>query len=217
MITTVTDLRTGKIYNWTTYPGMLIALVGSLATTVWIANLGDSRDLEVADVTVSAPELKTALASETLVEQAKAIRRFGSWFGFIEIQFALAGWFLAGLAMVVCYVFFAGQIGGGDIKLLAMIGAFLGVEEGLEVMLWGLVIAAGIALIRLVWSVGATRLLTQVTRGVVTLMRTRSWVALNPEERAPLQASLCLSPSALAAVIVVRADWLLNWFQLDAI
>ena len=50
---------------------------------------------------------------------------------------------LCGAAMLVCYVLFAGGVGGGDLKLIAMMGAWLGVYRGLEAMLWTMVIAGG--------------------------------------------------------------------------
>ena len=42
--------------------------------------------------------------------------------------------------MLVCFVCF--QIGGGEVKLIAMIGAFVGPEFGVQVLLWTLVLGA---------------------------------------------------------------------------
>ena len=36
--------------------------------------------------------------------------------------------------MLVCYVFFPGGVGGGDVKLIAMMGAFLGLSAGFDGM-----------------------------------------------------------------------------------
>ena len=55
--------------------------------------------------------------------------------------------------MIVCFVFFPG-IGGGDVKLMAMVGALLGTYDGLEALLWTFVLAACFGLIVLVWRVG---------------------------------------------------------------
>ncbi len=50
-------------------------------------------------------------------------------FSEIEIGASLLGFISCGSIMLVCFVLF--QIGGGDVKLLAMVGAFLGVEAGI--------------------------------------------------------------------------------------
>ena len=55
--------------------------------------------------------------------------------------------------MVVCFVVFPG-IGGGDVKLMAMLGAWLGWEKGIEALLWTFVLAACFALIGLIWKIG---------------------------------------------------------------
>src|SRR6187200_3191916 len=83
----ITDFRWHKIYNWTTYPGILAAFLIS------------------------------------------------SWEpGGIGLEESLKGFFGCGLIMVTCLIFF--RIGGGDVKLIAMLGAFLGFRLGLEAMLW---------------------------------------------------------------------------------
>ena len=58
--------------------------------------------------------------------------------GEIGLADAALGMFVCGGLLLVCYVFFS--IGGGDVKLLAMLGAFLGIEQGIEVVLWTLVL-----------------------------------------------------------------------------
>src|SRR5437868_12050519 len=77
-----TDLRFHKIYNWTTYPGILLALAVNLFENGW------------DDGIPGHPGLKDSLA----------------------------GLALCGGLMLVSFVFF--NVGGGDVKLIAMVGAF---------------------------------------------------------------------------------------------
>ena len=173
-VATVTDVRSHTIYNWTVYPGILLALIFSLAGTL----LGkDMVHGTMADV---------------------------AWYGIPDIWSAVGGFLLCGLVMLVCYVFFAGGVGGGDVKLIAMLGAFLGVWEGLEVMLWTFVLGGCIGLIALVWRVGFFQLARRVLLRLKCLLRARSWLSLTDEERRPLQVHLFLSPAALIAVLIVR-------------
>ena len=69
--------------------------------------------------------------------------------------------------MIVCFVVFPG-IGGGDVKLMAMIGALLGWEKGLEALLWTFVLGACFSLIILVWRVGPVTTVSRVVRLVAT-------------------------------------------------
>lgn len=171
ILATVTDARERRIYNWTTYPGMIAALainaIGSL--------------LE-----------RQGLASETLQ----------SWMGWIGLGESVIGWLACGGVMLVCFVFF--RIGGGDVKLMAMVGAFLGLDRGLESLLWTFVIGGCVGLIVLVWRVGAWRLLARVIRHLAYMLRLGSWLPLGPEERRELQPPLFLAPCALAGVVVVQ-------------
>jgi prepilin peptidase CpaA len=106
--------------------------------------------------------------------------------------------------MIVCYVFFPGGVGGGDVKLIAMIGAYLGVMSGLEAMLWTFVLGGCTALISLVWRFGAWRLVTRSVRVVWYRLRLGSTFELSEKEREPLKTELYLAPSALLGVIIVR-------------
>ena len=93
-VAAVTDVRWHKIYNWTTYSGMLVAV---------LLYVGGSILLLQADVTVG--QLK-------------------SW-GWITPGDSLAGLLSLGFLVLVCFVIFS-NIGGGDVKLMAMVGAFTG-------------------------------------------------------------------------------------------
>src|SRR5437868_3790459 len=101
----VTDALRNKIYNWNTYGGILTALALSAACSFWL----------MCDAAVE-PRLRY-------------------WFGCpwpndggpggLLLSDSLYGLLACGLLMVVCFSFFPG-IGGGDVKLMAMIGALLG-------------------------------------------------------------------------------------------
>ncbi|MEE9603711.1 MAG: A24 family peptidase [Thermoguttaceae bacterium] len=154
-VATATDLLRHRIYNWTTYPGILAALAITAAG--------------VDDITLSE---------------------------------SLTGLVACGLVMLVCFVMF--KIGGGDVKLIAMIGTFLGPEQGIIAMLWTFVLGGCVGLIVLIWRVGALRLIGRTCRQVLYTLRLGRWSPLSDEEKAVLQPPLFLAPCALAAVVIVR-------------
>lgn len=121
--------------------------------------------------------------------------------GWIGIGAALWGFLVCGLVMLACYVLF--RIGGGDVKLVAMMGAFLGPERGITAMLWTFVLGASLALIVLVWRIGVLRLVRQVGSHLLWSLRLGRFDPLTPEERAVLQPPLFLAPAALVATVVV--------------
>lgn len=168
---TVTDVRRRKVYNWTTYPGVLLALIANGAMTVWGADLESPRN---------------------------------DWLGMVGIGESLGGCAGCGFIMLACYAFFPGGVGGGDVKLLAMIGAFLGPWRGLEVLLWTFVLGACAAIVLLVWRAGALRLLTRMFQWVVCLLRFGVRPCLTEDERAPWKTDVFLSPATLAAVLIVQ-------------
>jgi prepilin peptidase CpaA len=121
--------------------------------------------------------------------------------GWIPLGQSLLGLVACGLVMLVCFVVF--QVGGGDVKLVAMMGAFLGPEKGIEAMLWTFILGACLGLIVLVWRVGPARLAGRVARQAVWTLRLRWWAPLADAERAQLRQKLYLAPCAALAVLIV--------------
>jgi hypothetical protein len=124
--------------------------------------------------------------------------------GVISWPDSLFGLLACGAMMIVCYVFFPGGVGGGDVKLIAMIGAYLGVMSGLEAMLWTFVLGGCAALISLVWRFGFWTLSTRVMRVAWYRWKLGSTFELTEKEREPLKTELFLAPSALVGVVIVR-------------
>ena len=173
LLATYTDVRWRKIYNWTTYPGILLAIALSLMCSLLVRSAApDSADV---------------------------------W-GVVPLSESLLGLLACGGAMLVCYVFFPGGVGGGDVKLLAMVGAFLGVMVGLEVMLWTFILAACAALIVLVWRYGLLTLIARSAQFAFYKLRLGRAFQLSDKERQPMKTELFLSPSAMAAFWIVRLE-----------
>lgn len=162
VVATVTDIHQQKIFNWTTYSGILLALgLAGLAT-------GLNRT-EFSDV------------------------------GIMQSMTGLAA---CGAIMLACFVLF--QIGGGDVKLLAMVGAFLGPELGIETLLWTFVIGGAAAVIILIWKIGLFKLCRRIIHQLMCKLGMGNWDALSEEEKTQLRLPLFLAPAALLAVLIVR-------------
>ena len=174
LVAAFTDIRQHRIYNWTTYPGTIAALVISGVAT-WLG-------------------IDAINGSQTQV----------ATLGVIHWPDSISGLLACGAMMIVCYVFFPGGVGGGDVKLIAMIGAYLGVMSGLEAMLWTFVLGGCAALISLVWRFGVGKLVVRSVRVVWHRLRLGAAFELSEQEREPLKTELFLAPSALAGVIIVR-------------
>ncbi|HUE71735.1 MAG TPA: A24 family peptidase [Pirellulaceae bacterium] len=165
----ITDIRSRKIPNTLTYPGLAAALALNLAT-IWFSD--------------------------------DSVRHWQPLIGWVGWRDSLSGLAVCGLFMLVCFVFFG--IGGGDVKLLAMMGAFLGLEHGLEALLWTFILGACLGLSLLVWRVGIPRLLAQAWRQLRAVLRWGIAPGLTDEERKPFKSDLFLAPSALAAIAIVQ-------------
>jgi prepilin peptidase CpaA len=115
---------------------------------------------------------------------------------------SVAGFLLCGVVMLVCFVFF--NVGGGDVKLIAMMGAFLGPERGIESLLWTFILGGACAVIILIWRLGFFTLLRRVVQQLFWKIRLGGWGPLNEEERTQLKLPLYMAPSALLAVLFVQ-------------
>ncbi|MBN2024819.1 MAG: prepilin peptidase [Pirellulales bacterium] len=177
---------------------LLLALVG-------VATVTDLRRHEILNKTTypgMAISLGLNALGSALVRWAEVDAARLAWLGWIGLGPSLAGWAVCGFVLVVCFVLLG--VAGGDVKLMAMLGAFLGPEKGIEAMLWTFVLGACAALIVLVWRVGPWRLFVRAIHQVVYTASLGRWSPLTPDERAQLQTPLYLAPSALAAVVIVR-------------
>jgi len=183
LVAAYTDLREGKVFNTTTYTGMVAALVMSLVTTGYMLSTADPAVWDL------------------MIETAP--------YGLLPLPACLAGWLACGVMMIVCYVFFAGNVGGGDVKLIAMMGAFLGIMSGFEAMLWTFIVAGCAAVIVLIWQVGALKLITRWTRYTLYLIRFASRPAVADEDRKPLRRALYLAPCTVAGVLLAKFNMFL--------
>ncbi len=130
---------------------------------------------------------------------------FGPEFGSaVDLEECLKGFGACGGLMLAAFLFF--NVGGGDVKLLAMQGAFLGVEKGLEALLWTFVLGGAAALGIVVWNVGAWKLFTGVTRHVFWSLRLGRFQPLTETDRKALEPQLYLAAAAVPAVIIVCFD-----------
>jgi prepilin peptidase CpaA len=120
---------------------------------------------------------------------------------------ALLGLAVCGGLMLVCYLCL--DVGGGDVKLAALVGAGLGWANGLYALLWTFTLAGVIAAAVIIWRVGAARLLTSILRRILCRPRNDQQLALQTE----MQRPLFLAPAALAAVLIVASPQLFAPFR----
>lgn len=115
---------------------------------------------------------------------------------------ALAGWLACGLIMLLCYTLMS--VGGGDVKLMAMLGACLGLEQGLIALLWTCTVAAIAAIAEVVWKMGAMTILRGVVVRFGQVFRAGGWVPWAPEQRQILNQRFRFGPCALIAVLLTK-------------
>jgi prepilin peptidase CpaA len=182
-VAAATDALYHRIYNWTTYPGILAALAINGLATAWAARWAAGSGADP--------------------------RSFCTWLGWIDVWDSFFGFLVCGGVLLVCFVFF--RLGGGDVKLMAMMGAFVGVNQGVIAMLWTFVLGGCTGVIVLVWRVGPLRLAAAVFRHLLWTIRLGRVGPLTPQQRAQLQPPLFLAPSALAAAVIVQFHLLERW------
>lgn len=132
----------------------------------------------------------------------------GSWNkGWQGLQESGIGFLVCGAVMLVCFVFF--DVGGGDVKLVAMMGAFLGTDAGVESMLWTFILGSIMGVAILIWQLGFVHILRKTAHHLKLILMVKGWIPLTEAERVPLGRWLFLAPSGLVAVcLVVGREWL---------
>jgi prepilin peptidase CpaA len=176
---------------------------GLLLLLVAIAGVTDIRSHKIPNVVVY-PGLAAALAINlaTIWLSDELVMDWQRTIGWVGWRDSLTGLAVCGFFMLVCFVFFG--IGGGDVKLLTMVGAFLGLENGLEALLWTFILGGCLGLTLLIWRVGAVTLLVRAWRQLRAVVRWGTPVGLSEEERKDLKSELFLAPCALVAIVIVH-------------
>ena len=147
----VTELRRGKIYNWLTYPAIIVGLgIGAAAGAAEGAAWDAFRD---------------------------HLFGFGAGFGVLFAAYIIGG------------------MGGGDVKLMGAVGAFLGWPGALHATLYSFLVAAAMGLILMIWR-GQTR---SVLRRLGVAIRLLPLPGVKMDEAVP--ASSLEVPFGLAACI----------------
>ena len=145
----------------------------------------------------------------TYWSESQLMQQLLGWNGsVVNLEDAALGLFVCGGVVLACYVFFS--IGGGDVKLLAMLGAFLGLDAGIKAMLWTFILGGAMALVIILWTTD----FRQLWRRFVT--RVRSIILLQSLDRGDDTDSvaarpLYLAPSALLATALVRFQLVDRW------
>lgn len=108
-----------------------------------------------------------------------AVALHGPLGGPAELTLALWGILICGFAPAVLFYLSRGEgIGGGDVKTLMVLGAWLGPDLGLECQLLGFILLAAVALGRAAFQGQATALLKRTVQVSARLRRTAQEVAL---------------------------------------
>jgi prepilin peptidase CpaA len=175
----ITDAARHRIYNWTTYTGIIVGLMLAAVGWVWSAAAPDS-----------------ASAWQPLI-------------GWHDMSDAVGGFLVCGLLMVLCFVVF--PIGGGDVKLLAMVGAMAGLERGLEVLLWAFIIGGCAGLTVLIWKFGLMALMGRAMQTVVGVVTLGTVLRPPTEEQEALKLPIFLGPCVAVALVAAFVRWPWPW------
>src|SRR5262245_29248391 len=170
-----TDATQHRIYNWTTYPGILAGFALALIGAIW----------------------------EQLAPQSVA-----AWqplLGWLPWPDALFGFAACGALMTVCFVVFGA--GGGDVKLLAMIGSLACLEKGLEVILWTFLFAGCLGVVVLVWKIGVWRLAQRAGQIVLSALSLGTMLDVPSDEKQVLRLPVVLAPCVPHALIATFVPW----------
>jgi prepilin peptidase CpaA len=175
LVAAVTDATRHRIYNWTTYPGIISGLLLTAGGALW-----------------------ETMAPESAAEWQPIV-------GWLPWTDALLGFVACGALMTVCFVLFGA--GGGDVKLLAMIGSLAGLEKGLQVLLWTFVLAGCVGLAVLVWRIGLAKLARRACQLMYCLVSLGTLLRLPSDEKRVLALPVVLAPCVPLALLATFLHW----------
>jgi prepilin peptidase CpaA len=171
----VTDATRHRIYNWTTYPGIVAGLALAVMGGIWQQ---------------MSPE---------------SAARWQPLIGWLPLTDSVCGFAACGALMTVCFVLFGA--GGGDVKLLAMIGSLVGLEKGLEVILWTFVFAGCVGVAVLIWKIGALKVVQRAGQMMTSAVTLGTALRVPSEEKRVLALPVVLAPCVPLALLATFIPW----------
>lgn len=190
----------------------MIALL-LLAALVLTAAITDATRHQIYNWT-TYPGIVAGLALATIgwAWAAVAPESAAAWqpvVGWLSVGEAFGGFFVCGALMVVTFVVF--PIGGGDVKVLAMVGALAGLHTGLEILLWTFILGGCAGLVVLIWKFGALILMRRAVQMVVCVVSLGTLLRPPPAEQEALKLPIFLAPCVALALVAtfVRWSWLM--------
>jgi len=178
-VAAITDIRGKKIFNWTTYPGFIFALILN-ASSIWI---GDSQALSEGN----------QLAPGEIGLWASALGALACFFPMIMIRNFTGG-------------------GAGDVKLATAIGALVGAQFGLKIVVFCYLIGGVSALILLTWTNGPWQVFITLIRRIGSRLLPMYVLPPTNEQALLFQGRMALGPyfalSALYVLSGVDNSWL---------
>jgi prepilin peptidase CpaA len=172
-----------------------------LVAAVVVTAVGGAIDLRTGQIpnALSLGALAAALVAHAVLGATDG----GAWGAAIGFGASAFGAILAGLAPLL--LFSLGAMGGGDVKLLAALGAIAGPLVGLEAELYAFVAAALFAPIRLAYDGKLLRTLGNTVALVVNPLRPKAKRrALPPEMMSEMRFGPAIFAGALGAAL---ANW----------
>jgi Flp pilus assembly protein protease CpaA len=173
----LTDGSHKKIYNWTTYPAFLLALLFNVLASVAESAEAMHGSLPVSDIGIGS---------------------------------SLLGALTCFVPMLIIRQFTGG--GAGDVKLATVIGAVLGPEIGLKVLVNCYIIGGVCILAILIWRTGPVVIGVTIFRRIGSVMM--PGIVAPPEEthKEVLRSRIALGPYFAASAVLVLSRLGESWF-----
>jgi prepilin peptidase CpaA len=115
--------------------------------------------------------------------------------------FTLTGLFTGIFLLVIPYI--AGGLGGGDVKMLGMIGAFMGHSRVVEVLMISALVGGIFAVVALIRGKGILRRLWRLISGFIFFMLTQKSVYLRTLEEDEMKRNAIPYGAALSAGVII--------------
>jgi len=135
--------------------------------------------------------------------------------GLGQVGISLLGLLLAAAVPVILYKVSQGRaIGGGDVKLFAALGAWLGPTLAIEAEFGAFVLVAVFALIQLAFRGTLLRVLGNAARLLVNPLLPRKWRrTLEPESMTEMRMGPAIASSVLSTIVIEHFSRALPWLN----